>query len=51
MELTKIAIQALSRAIPLTAENFAVDDQRAFIIEGLFKAAEMEEPDVQEVAL
>jgi hypothetical protein len=32
LELTKIAIQALSRAIPLTKENFAVDDQRIFII-------------------
>ena len=32
LELTNIAIQALGRAIPLTQENFAVDDQRAFII-------------------
>ena len=50
-ELTKIAIQALGRAIPLTAENFAVDDQRAFIIEGLFKAAEMDDSEIQEIAL
>jgi hypothetical protein len=51
IELTKIAIQALGRAIPLTSENFAVDDQRAFIVNGLFKAAEMDDVDIQEIAL
>jgi hypothetical protein len=51
IELTKIAIQALGRAIPLTSENFAVDDQRDFIVNGLFKAAEMDDVDIQEIAL
>lgn len=37
--LTLIAIKALSRAIPLTSENFSVDEQRNFIVDGLFKAA------------
>lgn len=51
IELTKIAIQALGRAIPLTSENFAVDEQRVFILDGLFKAAEMSDVDIQEIAL
>jgi len=50
-ELTEIAIQALSRAIPSTAENFANDEQRTFIVDGLFKAAEMGNASIEEVAL
>jgi hypothetical protein len=51
-ELTKIAIQALSHAIPLTKEIFAVDDpQRISIIKGLLMAAEMDDEEIQEIAL
>ena len=52
LELTKIAIQALSHAIPLTKEIFAVDDpQRISIIKGLLMAAEMDDEEIQEIAL
>lgn len=51
LPLTRIAIKALLRAIPLTAENFGVEAQRNFIVEGLFRAAEIEDEDIQETAL
>lgn len=49
--LTRIAIKALSRAIPLTSENFAVEAQRNFIIDGLFKAVRMNDIEIEETAL
>jgi hypothetical protein len=51
LDLTKIAIQALLRAIPLTKENFAVEDQRVFIFEGLLRAANMNHKEIQDCAL
>lgn len=51
MNLTKIAIEALLRTIPLTRDNFAVDDQREFILTGLFKAAMIDDESIQEKAL
>ena len=50
-ELTKIAVEALVRTMPLTRENFAIEEQRAFIVDGLFKAAEMDDVDIQEKAI
>jgi importin subunit beta-1 len=50
-EVTKIAVEALVRAMPLTRENFVIEDQRAFIVDGLFKAAEMDDVDIQEKAM
>ena len=51
MELTKIAIKALQRVIPLTGPNFQNKEQRDFIMEGICRAAMMEDEEVAEEAL
>jgi len=45
IDLTRIAIHALLRTIPATAECFKVDAQRQFIIDGLVKAANIDDID------
>ena len=49
LELTKIAVQALGRAVPLQKE-FARDDHRALINEGILKALAIEDAEVREIA-
>ena len=49
LELTKIAVQALGRAVPFQKE-FARDDHRALINEGILKALAIEDPEVREIA-
>ena len=41
IEVSRIAIKALSRTIPSTAQNFLVQEQRDFIMKGIFTAIEI----------
>lgn len=50
-ELAEIAIKALLRIIPSTSQNFENKDQRDFIMDGLFRALEINEEDIQVKAL
>ena len=49
LELTKIAVHSLGRAVPFQKE-FARDDHRALINEGISKALAIEDPEVREIA-
>ena len=50
-ELARIAIKALQRVIPSTANNFQNKEQRDFIMEGVLRAAQMDDDEVQEEAI
>ena len=51
IELTAIAIKALQRTIPSTAENFVHKEQRDIIMDGLFKAMSIDDESIQTDAL
>ena len=51
IELTQIAIKALERTIPSTAANFKVEEERCFIMDGLLKAAKIDEEEIQLIAM
>ena len=51
LELTGIAIKALTRTIPSTCENFCNKDQRDFIMEGIFRAMFINDEQIQIDAL
>ena len=45
VELTCISLDALTRTIPYIRPNFAIENQRKLIMDGLIKAAKMEDDD------
>jgi hypothetical protein len=51
IELTRIAIQALLRTIPSTKKLFTDDLKREFIMNGLLKAANIDDHDTQNAAM
>ena len=51
IELTTIAIKALSRTITSTKQICVIKEQRDFIMNGLFRAIEMDDEDIQNEAL
>lgn len=46
IELTQIAIKALQRTISSTSQNFANKEQRDFIMEGVFRAIEIDDEQI-----
>lgn len=46
VELTKIAMKAFSRAAPITDKNFAVPEQKSFIMQKLFEASNIDNDEI-----
>ena len=51
LELSSIAIKALNRAMPQTTPNFSNKEQRDFIMQGLFRAINLQNEDLQRDAI
>lgn len=50
LPLTKIAVETLLRLLPSTAECFAIEGQRDYILEGIFTAIRVDDDDIRETA-
>lgn len=48
---TKLAVQALLHSLPYAAQNFKVENERAFIMAKIFSAMEVSDVDIRENAL